>query len=172
MAERIHFQSGERIIVKLRKHWLMLLRDTIGSIIAGLLPFVFFPSMLALGLIPPVAVYGGLYAFLTSLWLLIVWMALAVLWTNYYLDIWIVTDKRIISVDQISLFTRKVTSLSLDKIQEITVATDNALQAFFKFGTIQIETAGPTDLDSRMEGIPNPESVREIILEQLGKNVV
>jgi len=172
MSERIHFQLDEKIILKLRKHWFMLLRDTLGSFIVGLLPFLVIPLLIAFGFVPQaLLLYPAVAVFLATLWLLVIWMALAALWTNYYLDLWIVTNKRIISIDQTDLFSRKVTSLSLDKIQEISVTTDNVLETFFTFGTIQIETAGPTDLDTRMEGIPDPEKVRSVILEQTASKI-
>ncbi|MFZ2886648.1 MAG: ATP-binding protein, partial [Minisyncoccia bacterium] len=83
------------------------------------------------------------------------------------LDLWMVTDRRIISVDQTGLFRRKVTSLALESIQEITVKSENPLEALFHYGTIEIETAGPDDEDSRMEGIPNPEHMRNVIIERV-----
>lgn len=176
LGERITFLEGETIALKLRKHWILLLRDTIGTIALFFLPLLLVPLMpyltdgapttLAGALVAPLALYASI------LWLQICFLALIVLWTDHYLDLWIVTNRRIISVDQISLFNRKVTSLSLDRIQEIIVKEENFMQAFFHYGTLDIETASPTDGDATMEGIPRPESVRRSILEQTGKNMV
>lgn len=168
----IRLLPEEQIILKLRKHWMILVRDTIGTILLAFFP----PILLAIVQIfaPQFLFFSGYYAFISFasvLWLLLIFLALAVIWTNYYLDLWIVSTKRIISVDQISLFNRKVTSLSLERIQEITVKEENFVQAFFKYGTLDIETASPTDGDATMEGIPNPENVRKTILEQTAKQV-
>ena len=163
----IKFLPQEKVVLKLRKHWIILFRDTIGTILLTFVPFIllvliqiFSPSLLDFN------GYLAFVGFATSLWLLLIWMALAVIWTDYYLDIWIVTDKRIISVDQISLFNRKVTTLSHERIQEIIVKEENIVQAFFKYGKLDIETASPTDGDATMEGIPQPEKVRAAILDQ------
>ncbi|MEK7098267.1 MAG: PH domain-containing protein [Patescibacteria group bacterium] len=169
-VNEIKLLPEEKIILKLRKHWVILARDTIGTILLAFFPFL----LLAITqIVLPSTLYFEGYlaymAFATSLWLLILWLALAVIWTDYYLDLWIVTDKRIVSVDQVSLFNRKVTTLSHDRIQEITVKEENFVQAFFKYGTLDIETASPTDGDATMEGIPRPESVRATILHQMGK---
>ncbi len=167
MAESIEIQPDEKILLKLRKHWIILVRDVGATAILGILPFMLF-SIVGITISAPFDISGIIPfgAFVGALWLLLIWLTLSVVWTNYYLDLWIVTDRRIISVDQINLFNRKVTSLALDSIQEITVHTGNAFEAIFHYGTIEIETAGPDDIDSMMEGIPNPEKMRNVILEQ------
>ena len=169
MNDSLHIAPDETIVLKLRKHWLTLLRDSLGTILVAVLPFVLFAILGRIGALPNFTHHLSLVAFLTSLWLLLVWLALAVIWTNYYLDLWIVTNRRIISVDQINLFNRKVTTLGHDRIQEVIVKEENFLQAFFHYGKLDIETASPTDGDATMEGIPNPERVRAIILDQQAK---
>lgn len=168
----IRLLPGERIVLKLRKHWILLLRDTIGTILLAFLPLI---TLAAVQIVAPrfenFPDYLAFMSFATTLWLLVIFLALAVIWTDYYLDLWIVTNKRIISVDQVSLFNRKVTTLSHERIQEITIKEENFVQAFFKYGTLDIETASPTDGDATMEGIPEPERVREVILEQSGSKL-
>ena len=168
--KEIHLLPDEKIVLKLRKHWIILLRDTIGTILLAFFPLILLAIVQIM--MPQFESFPGYLAFMSFasiLWLLLVWLALAVIWTDYYLDLWIVTDKRIISVDQISLFNRKVTTLSHERIQEIIVKEENFVQAFFKYGTLDIETASPTDGDATMEGIPQPEHVRAMILAQSEK---
>jgi uncharacterized membrane protein YdbT with pleckstrin-like domain len=166
----IRLLPDERIVLKLRKHWMILVRDTIGTCIIAFLPILVLAIIQIIA--PEYADFSNYLAFMsfaTSLWFVLIFLSLAVIWTDYYLDLWIVTDKRIISVDQISLFNRKVTTLSHERIQEIIVKEENFVQAFFNYGTLDIETASPTDGDATMEGIPEPEQVRQKILQQTGK---
>lgn len=168
----IRLIPDEHVVLKLHKHWLILVRDTTSTLLLSFVPPIFLAIVQVAA--PQYADFPGYLAFMsfaTTLWLLLVFLALAVLWTDYYLDLWIVTNKRIISVDQISLFNRTVTTLAHEKIQEITVKEENIVQALFRFGTLDIETASPTDGDATMEGIPHPETVRKIILEQTPKQV-
>lgn len=171
-VNEIRLLPDERIVVKLRKHWIILIRDTIGTILLAFFPLILFAII---QLVAPQFLYFENYfafmSFATMLWLLLIFLSLAVIWTDFYLDLWIVTDKRIISVDQVSLFNRKVTTLSHERIQEIIVKEENFMQAFFKYGTLDIETASPTDGDATMEGVPHPENVRRAILEQSAKQV-
>lgn len=167
MAEPITFQEGEKILLKLRKHWIILVRDTGATAALGLLPFFLFGLIGTLAPFPfGFSFFSAFGALVSSVWLLAIWMTLAIVWTDYYLDLWIVTDRRIISVDQAGLFRRTVTTLNLDDIQEITVHTNGPVQALLQFGSIEIETSGPDD-EPDMEGIPNPEYMRQVILDQI-----
>lgn len=168
----IRLLPDEKIVLKLRKHWVILVRDTVGTALLSLLPLILLAIVQVFA--PQFTDFPGYLAFMsfaTTLWLLLIFLALAVIWTDYYLDLWILTDTRIISVDQVSLFNRKVTTLSHERIQEIIVKEENFMQAFFKYGTLDIETASPTDGDATMEGIPHPENVRRAILEHSTKQV-
>lgn len=169
MADFLTIHADEEVLLKVRKHWFMLLRAIGGVAIFGLVPFVFF-GIIEVMMSPSINPFLHLYPFAalaTAVWLLIVWIALAAVWTEHYLDLWIVTSKRIISVDQIGIFNRAVTSLSLERIQEITVTQENAIEAILQYGTIIIETAGSDANSATMVGIPNPEAVRAVIAERL-----
>jgi signal transduction histidine kinase len=167
--DRITLTPNEKVLLKLRRHWIMLVRDTIGTALLGALPFIVIPPALSSGVLPFTVSLGAEYlSFASALWLLVVWMTLAVLWTNYYLDLWIITDHRVMSLDQIGLFNRRVTTWSMEHIQEVSTVIENPIQALLGYGTIEIETAGPDDPHSHIPGIPNPERVRAIITEHAG----
>jgi signal transduction histidine kinase len=157
--------QNESILITVRKHWVILARDSAAAMIAGFLPFFL------IGIVSN-APYGftadlSFLSVISILWLLVCWMVLAMIWTAYYLDIWIVTDKHIYVIDQVGLFDRKVRTLSLDRIEEINVRTDGFLQTYFNFGSIDILTASPTEENAHFEGMPNPPYVRALILDQI-----
>jgi signal transduction histidine kinase len=83
------------------------------------------------------------------------------------LDIWIVTDRHIYAVDQIGLFDRTVRTIALERIEEINVRTEGVLQTFFGYGTIEVHTASPNEDDAVFRGIPDPQIVRSLILDQI-----
>lgn len=169
--ETIKIDAGEKIVLKIRKHWIILLRDTIGTLVIGLLPFLIVPAVIAT--IPSLYLdavgAAQIFAFSSAFWLLIIWMSVFVIWTNYYLDIWIVTDKRIFNIEQVNLFNRNVATWAMNRVQEISVKNENVLQTFFNYGSIEIQTAGPSDEYAKIEGIPNPDLVRTEILKQIGR---
>ncbi|MCI0542391.1 PH domain-containing protein [bacterium] len=86
--------------------------------------------------------HRALPVLLVGVWLLLVWIAIFVIWTDYYLDVLILTNKKIIDIEQRGLFVREVTSLPLEKIQDATVSTEGIIATLFHFGNLEIQTAG------------------------------
>jgi hypothetical protein len=60
-----------------------------------------------------------LFAFFFILWVLTLWIFFFLDWTKYYLDVWYVTQKRIIIIDQKALFDREISNVRFDKIQDV-----------------------------------------------------
>ena len=141
MRHPIELLSGEKILAKTRKHWIILVRDTAGTVSIGLAPLLIWSLAAMLDIIPSgAAAYTIPLAFASVLWLFVAWIALAVLWTDYYLDMWVVTDVRICNIEQVSLFHRKVASWNMDRVQAVSVSTANFLQTLLHYGTIEIQT--------------------------------
>lgn len=145
----------------------MLFFDTIGIFVAMFIPFILFSILSYIGYVPEFLRTAQIATFASAFWLLIVWCALAVQWTDYYLDIWVITNTRIISISQIDLFNRTISNWGVERIQEVTVHSENIIQTFFNYGTLQIQTAGPADEYGTAVGIPNPERVRTVIMAQI-----
>lgn len=54
----------------------------------------------------------------------------------------IVTDLHVTEVQQLGLFNRKVSELSMANVEDVTSNTDGILPTIFNYGTLTIETAG------------------------------
>jgi uncharacterized membrane protein YdbT with pleckstrin-like domain len=80
--------------------------------------------------------------FFVTAWLLIVWMIGWDMFTDYYLDVLIITDKRIFDIEQYGLFRRRSSAFRLDRIQNVSVNVHGIIQTLLDFGTIRLETAG------------------------------
>jgi len=61
---------------------------------------------------------------------------------DYYLDVWIVTTKRIINIEQKGLFNRVIAEHELDKIQDVTGEQKGFFATIFSFGDVLVQTAG------------------------------
>ncbi|HEY4480086.1 MAG TPA: PH domain-containing protein [Candidatus Paceibacterota bacterium] len=169
----IKLEDGEKIIMVARRHWFVILPKILGFVFGAFIPlllyvFLFYGSQFQyyfeLGV-------GGIERLLPervllwySLWLLLLWIIFFIEWTDYYLDLWVVTDRRILDVEQKGFFHREVTSFGFRQIQDITVETRGLLETFFKFGTLHIQTAGH-DRDIIIKDAANPEAVRSLILD-------
>lgn len=165
----IHFEEGEKIIKVLRRHPLVMLPLILGNTLAVFAPLVIF-SFFELqnfidyrleSFIMDFVSDWGMFAY--AIWLLWLWTFLFIEWTDYYLDFWVITDKRIIDVEQNGFFRREVTSFRYEQIQDITVETRGLVETFFKFGDLQVQTAGH-ERKMIIKDASYPEDARSLIL--------
>lgn len=98
---------------------------------------------------------------------------IAVAWLDFYFDINIVTNRRVVDVNQNGLFNREISELSLEDVEDVSVKYSGVLQTFFNYGEILIQTAG-TQSNFAFHDIRNPRDVASIIVdlsEQAKRNV-
>jgi len=168
MSHLLEMQPGENVIMVVHKHWFMLLRDTIGTLIAGLIPIII--TLIILGAYQESSsATVPLAFFFSSLWMALMWMALATIWTNYYLDMWIVTDKRIIYIEQVRLFSREITTVRIERIQDASVSFNSFLETILDFGTLRVQSAGAVTDDLEVHGIPHPEEIKQAVLVEVDR---
>jgi uncharacterized membrane protein YdbT with pleckstrin-like domain len=169
-AEKIQLESDETILIYVRKHWFIITMQIIGVIFASLIPLfaLFFLAASPLGALIPPGDYAPIIMVFFTAWLILSWMTLFSIWTNYYLDVWTVTNKRLITVDQRGLFHRETGSFRLERLQDINVSIRGLLATFLKYGDLQAETASD-DRDFVARGIPNPQELKALILEAADK---
>ncbi len=161
----IEISDSEKIIRIVRKHWFVLLSDLVVLLFFVAIPtiilFVYYilpiPSFVQFAGHPG---FGAAFFFFA--WLFIVWMIGWNMWTDYYLDVLIITNTRIFDIEQKGLFRRTSSSFRIDKIQNATVDQKGIIQTMLNFGTIQLETAGERE-DFIAHFIANPYSIKKFI---------
>lgn len=103
--------------------------------------------------------------FFVATYLMVAILVALLFWTDHYLDLWIITNERIMDVEQHGLFRRETSEFSLDKIQDITVEVPGMTATFFKYGNLIIQTAGERSF--AIKGVPNIYEIKRIIMEQV-----
>jgi len=161
--------KDETILLRRRKHWFVLYRELAPSAFLAFAPFILYPFIagyeFTIGTYSiEIYVTAAWATFLGSAWLLIFWMKGIGIWTDYYLDIWSITDKKIIDNEQKGFFHRETSVLRLEKIQDVTIETRGFVATFLNFGDIHVQTAGE-EREFVMYGIASPKHVRDIIVE-------
>ena len=69
-------------------------------------------------------------------------MCLYVGWLNHELDLFVVTNNRIIGIEQISFLNRTVSETILGQLQEVNSHTKGFFANILNFGSLDIQTAG------------------------------
>ncbi|HLC99356.1 MAG TPA: PH domain-containing protein [Patescibacteria group bacterium] len=84
-------------------------------------------------------------------------------WFLWYRNVFIITNQRLIDIDQKSLFHRVVSEILYDKIQDVSFSIRGVLPTLFHFGTLLVQTAGKMNT-IEFEGIRNPEKMQSTIV--------
>ncbi len=165
----VQLEDGEKVLLEVRRHPFHLWNK---GIFLGVLFFV------ALVLAPIIArvfsklgaeAYGnGITGFIVTLWTLALWVVFFYQWTDYFLDVWIITNRRIFDVEQKGVFTRNISVTRLEQVQDVTIEVKGILATFLKFGTIHIHTAG-SEIDFKIMDATDPLSVKETIMKAHGE---
>ena len=158
----LDLEPGEKIVAKIRRYKLGLILQSLFLVLFVVLPplLFFIVEMTANIQGNDMALFMGLY----SLILLVAWMMFFVIWTGYYLDVLVITQKRIIDINQKGFFKRDVSTLNMDKIEDITILVEGILHTLLNFGTIKIQTAGAEE-EFIVDDMPDPNKIKLVIYE-------
>lgn len=83
---------------------------------------------------------------------------------DFYFDLNIVTDRRIVDIDQHRLFNRGVSELLLEDVQDVEARTKGFLATLFDFGDVYIQTAGAKP-NFTFNAVRHPNEIGAIILD-------
>ncbi|TSC72338.1 MAG: Uncharacterized protein G01um101470_360 [Parcubacteria group bacterium Gr01-1014_70] len=159
----LHLEENERVLLVLHRHWFVLVRELSAVVLMIFVGFMVFSVKSIWYKIMDATVLDQVAAFLFSVYALLILALLFAIWINYRLDVWIITTKRVIDVEQRGLFNREVSEFLVANIQDITTEVPTMIMTLFGFGNMTIQTAGHKNFTVRE--IPNLEEAKRIILE-------
>lgn len=155
----------EKIYVFLRRHFLsflgvILLFLVVWALVLAVLYFlvISFESSVLVGSGRNIFLLTSSAAFL---FLAAVFM---VAWIDFYFDLHIVTDRRVVDINQNALFNRDQSELNLENIEDVKAATKGVLGTAFDFGDVEIQTAG-SQRNFIFEKVAHPREVAQIITD-------
>lgn len=167
MTQKYHFpgqHKSEEVILLLRRHPIILL----GKILV----ISFFLFILIVFWIKGIEYlpaffeepYLNFSIFISLILILFIWLYTFIVWTDYYLDVWILTNERLLDIEQKGLFHRVISVLRFSRIQDITSEVRGFIPTFFHFGDISIQTAAEQER-FKLDQIPHPIRVRRTIIK-------
>ena len=108
---------------------------------------------------------GAIFNFIITLIILFILFTAFLTWTHYYLDAYIVTNQRVLTIDQIDFFHRKVSEADIGNVQDIEVVVKGFFSNILNFGDIRIQTAGADQKTLFFDNVPYPYKAKDIILK-------
>ncbi len=153
----------EKVFLLIRRHWIFF-AITLLFVIFLLTPII---VMIIYWTLNPDLFVGPLGNFLivfSGIYLLSTWGLVLYGFVNYYLDLYIVTDKRIVDIKQKKFFSREIAELHLHQIQDVEAKVDGFLQTILHFGDIYIQTAGERE-NFVFQDVPHPYTLEKKIVD-------
>lgn len=83
---------------------------------------------------------------------------------DYYLDVYIITDRRIVDIKQNGFFKRTISTLNLRQVQDVNAKVNGMFPTLFHYGNVLIQTAGERD-NFEFLSIPHPYDISKLILD-------
>lgn len=171
LFEKIQLESDEKVLKIVHKHWFLIFTRSMGIALTALFPligWVIVSYMLSTPESPiqlDLSNYSNYFVYFFSTWLLFNWMMFMHMLTDHHLDVWVVTDRRIISIDQRGLFNRNIGSFRLEKLQDVNISINGIVATFLHYGTVEAQTASGSEEEFRSDYLPHPRELKSIILE-------
>jgi uncharacterized membrane protein YdbT with pleckstrin-like domain len=169
MIENKKFVSileDENILLISHRSWFYIAQQFVVVVIMLL---VFFAGIIILPIIFPTMLGGQsqkVMLFVETLFLMAIWIFGFLIWIDYYYDLWIITDKRLMNIEQRGLFMRKTSELDYAKVQDVSVDIKGFLATVLNYGDVLVQTAGEQP-NFLFRTIPNPLYVKKLIMQQV-----
>ena len=157
-------RPDEKLISVLRRHWFALLTIAGAFFLLTIIPLflgIYFWDIFSVWSRQPFL--GPILVVTISIYFLSIWLFAFLEFTDYYLDMWVITSERVINIEQEGLFKRTTSELDLASVQDATAETRGFLQTTFSYGNVFVQTAGEKSR-FHFKNIPHPERVQEIVM--------
>ena len=148
--------SMERRVIRVRRHWAMLIRpllETVGVVlVAFLLSLLVSGAGDALWLVQSLLWYAAVFAVLRFAWKVLEW----------WVEVVIVTDKRFMITS--GIIETKNSMMPITKVTDMSFMRP-IMGQILGYGTLRVESAGQKQDLERVEYLPRPEEVFQAISE-------
>ena len=140
-----------------------------GLVSKGILAFLalFFPFLISFS-VP--TWFEGVVAstfFLIGLFLFFMMVSATIVldsFLKWFFQMNVITTKRIIDVDFVSITTHRISETTFDQIQDVSHSPAGPFASFFDYGNLSVQTAGAKN-EFKFNRIPRPRDVQDTILD-------
>ncbi len=160
----------EKIVKVVRRDMFILFKKVMFFVLLTILPLLFFyflifanPQIMNGTVSYPLLVLGA------SAYYLSIWLFFFFSFIDYYLDVWIITNQRIIDIQQQGFFSRIIAENKLFRIQDVTSEVHGVIPTLFSYGDIYVQTAG-TKERFYFHQVPDPDKIRDLIIKLVENN--
>lgn len=167
MTQKLFFpgqQASEHIHLVTRKHWIVLAKEIAVWLI--FVAILFFYDGFAVDQFAFLKTQQGIKIanFAKSVYLMYLVAGIMTIWILYYLNYQIITNERLVDVDQKNLLFHSTTEIHLAQIEDVSSEIKGFLGNLFNYGHVYVQTAG-TKTRFEFDYVPDPNGVVKQILD-------
>ena len=155
--------ENEEIVMHLRRHWFIFFKTFLILAVLSFIPLLVY-SVIDQNIFPFLKneiAYAIALVFIFTYYLFLLALFITS-WTETYLDVWTITNKRIINREQNSLFHRVVAELDFSRIQDVTTEQKGFFATIFHYGDVCVQTAAEKERFV-FEQVGNPYKIAKTI---------
>lgn len=156
-------RSQEKVFLLLRRHWFTYIPFLIITFIMAI-PFFVLIFFLITSPASFTPVITNVLILASSAYILFIIGLLLFGFTDYYLDVYIVTNERIVDISQDGFFRRSISELYLREVQDVSASVKGFFATTLHYGDITIQTAGERP-NFVFKSVPNPYKISKIIVD-------
>jgi hypothetical protein len=147
-------KEGEKVVKVVHKHWAS---------------FIWPATKVFLVLVIPFFLISFLFSNLLGLIIFFIWVAVGLgygfhQWINWYFDIFILTNQRIVNIDQRSLFSRSVSETNYKDVTGVTYEVSGPLAMMFNYGNVKVSVGGAENA-IKINSVADPKGLQELIVD-------
>ncbi len=145
MLQLESLREWEKVKMVIRRHWLVFVilwvHALAGLVINFVLHIIFWFDL-----------WVNVFSLIYLNWFIVF---MYIKWINHELDMYVVTNARIIWIEQVWFLNREVSQCALNDVQEANTKTKWFFSNMFDYGDLTIQTAWNAS-NFRMEFVPDP----------------
>lgn len=164
---RYHFQGqreNEEVLRIIHRHWFSIAMQYAAIGFTTLLLIAISSVLPQITTLPPDTIPPIFLTFLFNTFFLFIWLYAFLVWIDYYFDIWIITNERIVNIEQRGLFSREVSELQFSRIQDVTSVVDGFIPTILNFGNVYVQTAAE-EKRFVFRQIPDPYTIKDMVMQ-------
>lgn len=127
------------------------------------------PAGIALGLsllvVASLLLFGAslVTSILIGIWLIAFPSILGITWYLWRMNVYVLTNLRLIDISQKSLFNRAVAEIPMEILQDVTYELKGPVQHMLNIGTVIVQTASYTEVT--LDQMTDPQAIQQALLK-------
>ena len=131
MLELQNLRPGEKVEMVIRRHWIVF-------VVLGINALLLLIINIVLHVIFWFELWVNIFSLVYFMWFV---LYMYIEWVNHELDMYVITNSRIIWIEQVWFLNREVSQCALNDVQEVNSKTQGFFANMFNYWDLTIQTA-------------------------------